>query len=79
MNQTMSQEQAQTTLRVVIGCAIEDIMNASMREAERHEIDIANAQLSSARRIYEAARVLNIDPAINRYMRRVIEDGDKYQ
>jgi putative ubiquitin-RnfH superfamily antitoxin RatB of RatAB toxin-antitoxin module len=79
MKQTMNQEQAVKLLRVVIGTGIEDAMNASMLSAEKSEIDFANLQLKSARRIYEAAHVLGIDPAINRDMKRAIEDGDTYR
>ena len=75
----MNQEQAQTILRVVIGNEISDVMNASMRAAEEHEIDIANARLNTARRIFTAAKTLGIDPAILRDMRQVIESDDKYQ
>lgn len=75
----MDREQAQTLLRVVVGVRIEDIAARSMAEAEAGRVEIANHILANARNVLEAAQMLGITPAINRYLRQTLEDGDSYK
>lgn len=72
----MDREQAQTLLRVVVGVRIEDLVKHA---AESGNVEAANHILANARNVLEAAQVLGIDPAINRYLKQALEDGDSYK